>query len=593
MLTLEQWIVFGTLAAALFLFISGRWRYDVVALAALLVVAVAGIVPGGQVFAGFGHPAVITVAAVLIISRAILNTGVVDSAVGLLSRIGDNPTAMVAALTVLVAICSGFMNNIGALALFLPVAIRMARKTGNPPSIFLMPMAFGSLLGGLITLIGTPPNIIIALFRAQTDAAAPFRMFDFMPVGAIVTAAGLVFIALAGWRLIPIRKSPVSREELFAVKGYNTELMIPGKSIMVGKSLGELEKITDGSILVTGVIQGGQLQQDPPAGLVLQSNNVLMIRAGMQDLQLLLDSAGFELVGSKKIPDKELRLDETCVLEVVVMADTLLEGQSACSLNLRQSYGINLLAVARQGSCLHERISKAILQAGDVLLLQGRSEKLKGVLPELGCLPLAERGVQIDRPRRAVFTIALFAAALVFTAAGWLPVEVAFVGAAVIMVLAGSISIKDAYESIDWPIIVLLGAMIPFSQALESTGSAQLIAHTLLTVSGQMQPWVTLAIVFLMTMLLTNIVNNAAAAVLMAPIAIDIAIGIGVSADPFLMCVAVSASSAFLTPIGHQSNTLVLGPGGYKFGDYWQMGLPLSIVVAAVSIPVILLVWPL
>ncbi len=593
MLTLEQWVVFSTLIAALFLFISGRWRYDLVALTALLVVAVAGIVPGGQVFSGFGHPAVITVAAVLVISRAILNTGVVDSAVGLLSRIGDNPAAMVAALTFLVALCSGFMNNIGALALFLPVALRMARKTGNPPSIFLMPMAFGSLLGGLTTLIGTPPNIIIALFRAQTTAAAPFRMFDFMPVGATVTAAGLVFIALAGWRLIPKRKSPVSREELFAVNDYNTELMIPGKSTMVGKSLGEVEKITDGSILVTGVIQGGQLQQDPPAGLVLQSNNVLMIRAGMQDLQLLLNSAGFELVGSKKIPDKELRLDETCVLEVVVMADSLLEGQSACSLKLRQNYGINLLAVARQGSCLQARISKTILRAGDILLLQGRSEILNSARPVLGCLPLAERGIQIDRPRRAVFTIALFAAALVFTAAGWLPVEVAFIGAAVIMVLAGSISLKDAYESIDWPIIVLLGAMIPFSQALESTGSAQLIAHTLLTVSGQMQPWVSLAIVFIMTMLLTNIVNNAAAAVLMAPIAIDTAVGIGVSADPFLMCVAVSASSAFLTPIGHQSNTLVLGPGGYRFGDYWQMGLPLSIVVAAVSIPVILLVWPL
>lgn len=593
MVTAEQWIVFGTLALALILFVSGRWRYDIVALAALLVVAVTGVVPGDQVFAGFGHPAVITVAAVLIISRAILNTGVVDSTVRLLSRAGNHPTLLVAALTCLVAVCSGFMNNIGALALFLPVAIRMARNTGISPSILLMPMAFGSLLGGLITLIGTPPNIIIAMFRAQTPAASPFRMFDFMPVGAAVTAAGVIFIALLGWRLIPRRKSPPSREDLFAIKDYITELNVPGKSIMAGKPLGELEKIAGNDVLIMGLIQGDQRLPDPGSHHVLHPCDVIIVKSDTKDLQALLDSTGLQLVGSRKIQKKDLRSGEEGLMEAVIMVNSLLEGKSAQSMKLRQRYGISLLAVARQGAGFHARISRTKLRAGDVLLLQGRSETLSSLLPELGCLPLAERGLQIDKPRRAAITLALFAAALAIAAVGLLPIEVAFSCAAVIMVLAGLISLKDAYASIDWPIIVLLGAMIPVSQALETTGGALLIADSLLALSGQMPPWLIMTLVFTTTMLLSNIVNNAAAAVLMAPIAIDIALGIGASADPFLMAVAISASSAFLTPIGHQSNTLVLGPGGYKFGDYWRMGLPLGIVVAAVAIPLILLMWPL
>lgn len=593
MVTAEQWIVFGTLALALILFVSGRWRYDVVALAALLVVAVTGVVPGDQVFAGFGHPAVITVAAVLIISRAILNTGVVDSTVRLLSRAGNHPTLLVAALTTLVALCSGFMNNIGALALFLPVAIRMARNTGVSPSVLLMPMAFGSLLGGLLTLIGTPPNIIIAMFRAQTPAASPFRMFDFMPVGTAVTAAGVIFIALLGWRLIPRRKSPPSREDLFAIKDYITELNVPEKSIMAGKPLGELEKIAGSDVLIMGLIQGEQRLPDPGSHHVLHPCDVIIVKSDTRDLQALLDSTGLQLVGSRKIQKKDLRSCEEGLLEAVIMVNSPLEGKSAQSLKLRQRYGISLLAVARQGAGFHARISRIKLRAGDVLLLQGRSETLSSLLPELGCLPLAERGLQIDKPRRAALTLALFAAALAIAAVGLLPIEVAFSCAAVTMVLAGLISLKDAYESIDWPIIVLLGAMIPVSQALETTGGALLIADSLLALSGKMQPWLIMTIIFTTTMLLSNIVNNAAAALLMAPIAIDIALGIGASADPFLMAVAISASSAFLTPIGHQSNTLVLGPGGYKFGDYWRMGLPLGIVVTAVAIPMILLVWPL
>lgn len=593
MVTAEQWIVFGTLALALILFVSGRWRYDVVALAALLVVAVTGVVPGDQVFAGFGHPAVITVAAVLIISRAILNTGVVDSTVRLLSRAGNHPTLLVAALTCLVALCSGFMNNIGALALFLPVAIRMARNTGISPSVLLMPMAFGSLLGGLLTLIGTPPNIIIAMFRAQTPAASPFRMFDFMPVGAAVTAAGVVFIALLGWRLIPRRKSPPSREDLFAIKDYITELNVPEKSIMAGKPLGELEKIAGSDVLIMGLIQGEQRLPDPGSHHVLHPYDVIIVKSDTRDLQALLDSTGLQLAGSRKIQKKDLRSGEEGLLEAVIMVNSPLEGKSAQSMKLRQSYGISLLAVARQGAGFHARISRIKLRAGDVLLLQGRSETLSSLLPELGCLPLAERGLQIDKPRRAALTLSLFAAALAIAAVGLLPIEISFSCAAVIMVLAGLISLKDAYESIDWPIIVLLGAMIPVSQALETTGGALLIADSLLALSGKMQPWLIMTLIFTTTMLLSNIVNNAAAVLLMAPIAIDIALGIGASADPFLMAVAISASSAFLTPIGHQSNTLVLGPGGYKFGDYWRIGLPLGIVVTAVAIPMILLVWPL
>jgi len=587
----DQIIVFSVLLGALVLFAIGKWRFDMVAVLALLVGSVSGIVPMDQAFLGFGHPAVITVAAVLIVSRGLLNSGVVDSISRLLSRVGENRTLQVVSLTSLVTIFSAFMNNIGALALLLPVAVRMARNSSRSPSFLLMPLAFGSLLGGMTTLIGTPPNIIIATFRTQTGVS-PFGMFDFSPVGIVVALGGIVFVSLVGWRLIPQRQGQSSREELFQIKDYVTEVTVPERSKFIAKPLHELENIQDAEITILGLIRGDWRVPAPAKFEILRADDVLIVEADSDSLKTLLDTAQLNLATGAPEPNEVLGSDDVGVIEAVVMPDSPVEGNTPWTLQLRWRYGINVLGVARSGLRLKQRLRNIHFRAGDVLLLQGQTDTLYQTLSTLGCLPLAERGLRLGQPRRILSALGIFALALACTTLGLLPVQISFSAAAVIMTLAGLLSVREVYESIDWPIIVLLGAMIPVGLALETTGGAQWIASLLVSVTTPLNAVGILIMLLLATMFLSDLVNNAAAAIIMAPIAMSMAAELAVSPDPFLMAVAVGASCAFLTPIGHQSNAMVMGPGGYRFGDYWRMGLPLEVLIAVIAVPLIVWVWP-
>ncbi|MFO8192639.1 MAG: SLC13 family permease [Bacillota bacterium] len=591
-MTTDQIVIFSVLGLILVLFIWGRWRYDLVALFVLLLLTVVGLVSPEEAFSGFGHPAVITVAAVLIVSRALFNSGVVDYIVRLMSKAGDNFNVQILILVLAITISSGFMNNIGALALFMPVALRMARKSERSPSLYLMPLSFGSLLGGLITQVGTPPNIIISIFRTET-AGAPFRMFDFAPVGAGIALVGIIFIVLLGWRLIPQRKGQLSAEELFKVEDYITEVVVPEKSALTGKRVRDLENMTDGDVAVVGHIRKDQKFAAPSPYRTFQENDRLIIKADAEEIQELLNVSGLEIADSEKLNAEALSSEEIIVIEATITTNSVLERRTARGMKLRSRYGVNLLGLAREGGRLRSRPDRVRLRAGDVLLLQGPTDTIYEVLPTLGLLPLVERGLRVDQPPRTILGVLIFAAALVMAALGYLSIQVAFTAAALVMVLAGFLSLREIYDSVDWPIIVLLGAMFPVSQALETTGGAELLADGILGVAGNVAPWVTLTIILVGTMFLSDLVNNAAAAVLMAPIAISVSAGLHASADPFLMAVAVGASCAFLTPIGHQSNTLVMGPGGYKFGDYWRMGLPLEIIIVLVGIPLIMIFWPL
>jgi di/tricarboxylate transporter len=586
----DQAAVFIIISIAFAFFIWGRWRYDLVAMMALLTSVIAGVVPWSQAFSGFAHPAVITVAAVLIISRCFLESDLIEFIFRRISKSNRSVNDQALSLTGLVALLSGFMNNVGALALLMPVSIRISRSGGSSPSLYLMTLAFGSLLGGLTTLIGTPPNIIISTFRAD-NLGQPFTMFDFTPVGLGVAFVGLVFISLIGWRLTPIRRGQASREEEFEVENYYTEVRIPKGSTVLGKSINELLSAAGSDIKPLGLWRENQCLPGPNGSEVLLPDDILIIRTNVDDLDKFLKSAKLELVGSKEIG--AIQSDKIGLTEVVVMNNSLLAGRSASSISMRGHYGVNLIAVAGRDSKSLKRLSRIIFHPGDVLLLQGSADSLPGIAELLGCLPLAERDLKLGQAKNMIMPLVVFALAIVVSALGLLSVEVAFVGAATVMVLMGILSLQEAYESIDWSIIVLLGAMIPVSQALESSGGAELLAGNLLQVFGQFPAAVILTVLLVWTMVLTNVVNNAAAAVLMAPIAYDTALVIGASPDPFLMTIAIGASCAFLTPIGHQSNTLVMGPGGYKFGDYWHMGLPLSIIVTAVTIPLILWFWPL
>jgi di/tricarboxylate transporter len=613
----DQLIVFGVLAATLGLFVWNRWRYDIVALGALLVVTLAGIVPADEAFMGLGHPAVITVAAVLVLSRGLLNGGVVDSIAGQLTKVGDRPWVQVLTLTGIVALCSGFMNNVGALALFMPVAVWMSRQGGRSPSFLLMPLAFGSLLGGTLTLIGTPPNIILAGYRRDASGTA-FGMFDFLPVGVAITVIGVLFIALL-WRLTPRRENAGTHKELFEISAYLTELQIPAASKYASRTLHDLISAggDDTDVMVTGLVRDGQYERMPSIYKVLREDDILMVEADSDSLKTFIDTTHLVLAADAdekaearekaeqdKLDDKNQNPQpadsaskksqgERLLAEAIVTASSSLIGTTATGLALRERHGVNILAVARQGQRLQQRLSKIRFAAGDILLLQARENQLQSTLSNLGCLPLASRGLRITAPRQVWLAGGIFVAALALIALGVVPAAVALVTAALAMVTFGLVPLGDLYKSIDMSIIVLIAAMLPIGEALESTGGSRLIADALLQIGQLAPPAATVAILMAGVMLLSNLVNNAAAAVLAAPVAISLARSMDASADPLLMAVAIGASCAFLTPIGHQSNTLVMAPGGYRFGDYWRMGLPLSIVVILVAVPVILWVWPL
>jgi len=612
----EQLIVFGVLAATLVLFVWNRWRYDLVALAALLACALTGVVPAEEVFAGLGHPAVISVAAVLVLSRGLLNAGVVDSVARRLMQVGERPWAQVAALTGIVALSSGFMNNVGALALFMPVAIWMSRQSGRSPSYLLMPLAFGSLLGGTLTLIGTPPNLIIAGYRAEAGEA-PFGMFAFLPVGAAVTVAGVLFIALLGWRLVPRRQEQEGNGDLFEISAYLTEVRVPEGCKYAGRTLhaliGAVEDEAD--VQVIALIRGDERQRMPSTYEVLREGDILLVEADSDSLKALLDVTGVELAADVEEQENKARDEqeaaeqaveqekaeknhksrhgELTLAEAIVSPGSMLVGTSASGLDLRERHGVNVLAVARQGQRLRQRLGEIRFAAGDILLLQAREDALQSSLNSLGCLPLASRGLSITTPRNVMLASAIFAITLASIAFGLLPAATALVTGALVMILVGLIPLGRIYESIDMPVIVLVAAMLPVGQALETTGGSQLIADALLELGQSLPAPATLALLMVAVMLISNVVNNAAAAVLAAPVAISLARGMDASVDPFLMAVAIGASCAFLTPIGHQSNTLVMAPGGYRFGDYWRLGLPLSILVVLCAVPAILWIWPL
>ncbi|WAI01568.1 SLC13 family permease [Methanogenium organophilum] len=589
---LDMAIVFGTLILALVLFATGKIRYDIVALIALLIVTITGIVDPMDAFLGFGHPAVITVAAVLILSKGLQNSGLIDILTRWVARVGDGEVRQIFSLTGIVAILSAFMNNIGALALMMPVAIRTARKGGRSPSSLLMPIAFGSLLGGMVTLIGTPPNIIIASYRAQSGSD-PFLIFDFAYVGVGVAICGILFISFFGWRLIPPRQSPASKEELFAVKDYLTEVRVPEKSKLAGKLVLDIGAATEAEVVVVGIIRDGRKIVAPSSLEKILEGDILIIEADSGDLQTLLDATRLELVGKADISEEMIGSDTVGIIEAIVKPDSPILDRTAYSANLRWIYGLNLLAVAREGGRIRDRLNRIRFQPGDILLLQGKKDALQSALPKIGCLPLAERGLRIGGKKMILLAVGIFGTALGISALGIMPVQITFSVAVVLMILTSIVSLRDAYESVEWPIIILLGAMIPVGQALETSGGAALIAGSIVAGASVFPPEATLVLLLIITMFLSDLVNNAASAVLMAPIAIGIALDLGASIDPFLMAVAIGASCAFLTPIGHQSNTLVMRPGGYLFTDYWRMGVMLEIIIVIVSIPLLLIFWPM
>ena len=682
----DQILVLTILAATVAMFLWGRWRHDMVAAGALLACVITGLVAPADAFAGFGHPAVITVACVLVLSRGLQTSGAVDVLARTVLPARAGPTLGIGALVVLAALLSGFMNNVGALALLMPVAIQLAARLELPPGKVLMPLAFGSILGGMTTLIGTPPNLIVAGFRQQLPGREGFGMFDYTAVGAPVALLGALFIVLVGWRIVPARKQ--SGAECFETGAYITEARVAEGSKSAGRSLREVEASLDEiGAQVIGLVRNATRIVAPHPRRKLREGDILVVEAEAEALAKMLSELGLKLEeavepkrtdgdeqaepgadeggarddgskgeegdtgatgqkvgkaesdeqaekgeqaergeqakkgepakkddkGEKDAKGKQGRSDDgsddeeakpekdekaadagdLVLVELAVLPASVLVGRSASDILLRTRYGLNLLAVSRQGQRSMVRLRSLALRAGDLLLMQGAQESIAEFASDNGCVPLAERELRIPDRRKAITAALVMLASVGVAAFGLLPAATAFLAGVLASMALRTVPPRAVYDAVDWPVIVLLAALIPVAGAMESSGAADLVARVLLEGVAQGHAVGALVLILVVTMFLSDVMNNAATAAVMCPIAIGTASALGASADAFLMAVAIGASCAFLTPIGHQNNTLILGPGGFRFGDYWRLGLPLELLVIAVAVPPLLVVWPL
>ena len=625
-MTYDQTAILAILIATVGLFLWGRWRHDIVALAALLACVAAGLVPSGDAFAGFGHPAVITVACVLVLGQALQTSGAVDALTRRVLPKQAGPMLAIVSLGGLGALLSSFMNNVGALALLMPAALQIAKKLDLPPGKLLMPLAFATVLGGITTLIGTPPNLIVSGFRDQ-NGGGTFAMFDFSPVGVPVALAGLAFLGLLGWRLVPTRRPEGA--DSFVTGTYVTEARVPEGSATAGKTLRDIEgDLEEADAQVVGLVRNERRIPAPSPHREIRAGDILVIEAEPEALAGAVEALGLKLeedvreekgVNERASAEKEDRNDSAAdapetaaekksppddgaagsalyskeieLAELVVRSRADLVGRSMQQIRLRERFGINLLAVSRQGRRSAGRLRSMAIVDGDVLLVQGPPAAILEFANRYGCVPLAERTLRIPDRRKALFAALIMGGSVAGAAFGLVPAAIAFAAGVLAAVLVGVIPVRQLYDAIDWSVIVLLAALMPVAGAMATTGAADVLAKTLIGGVGGTNVMIALTLVLVLTMCLSDFMNNAATAAVMCPISISVASQVGANADPFLMAVAVGASCSFLTPIGHQNNTLILGPGGFRFGDYWKVGLLVEIVVVIVAVPLLMWFW--
>jgi di/tricarboxylate transporter len=592
-MTLQQAIAFAIVAGMMAMFFWGKLRYDLVAVLTLLIAIAAGIVPHEKAFSGFSDDIVIIVASALVVSAAVARSGVIERIVHRVDSLLTQTGRQVVVLSSAVAVLSAFVKNIGALAMLMPVAFQLARKHGTPVSALLMPMSFAALLGGIVTLIGTSPNIIVSRVREQ-ELGTPFQMFDFTLVGVGIALAGLLFLSF-GWKLLPTgRKGASSIDAAFNLEGYTTEVAIPEKASVAGKTVKDLESFGENEIEVVTILRTGSQRHYAPRGSVaLKAGDILILQGEPSALEKVVNGAGLKLSRDHAEHSEDTPTDDIGVMEAVITPESELVDRSPLQARLFDRFDINLLAVSRRGKRITGRLRTTALKAGDVVVLRGNLTTLPETIGFLQLLPLAQRKVGIGSNRTNLLPLAILLSAMALVALHLVPVPIAFFGAAVFVLIVKALTLREAYDAIEWPILIMLGALIPVSDSLRSTGGTDLIAAWLSAVTTGLPALATLGLMIVVSMAVTPFLNNAATVLVVAPIAVGFAKNLGLSPDPFLMAVAIGAACDFLTPIGHQCNTLVMGPGGYRFGDYWRLGLPLSVIVIVVGTLLIPLVWPL
>lgn len=585
----KQVLVLCTLALGLTLFIKGRIRYDVVSLLLIIIIIAFGILTPNEAFANFGHPAIIIVASMFVMGEALVRSGVVDAITGRLGFLYTRPMIGLGVLVIVVTLLSSFVNNAGALAIVAPVAVHLARKSRTSIALFLLPLAFASHLGGFMTLIGTPRNIIISDFRADVTGT-PFAMFDFLPVGGLVALAGVLFLIIISWRMIPQRKSVENEPEL--TRSYLTEVTVPPHSHLITVTIERFEEMCSQSIKVIGIHRDSQDLQ-PISTLEIDENDRLLLQGEIEALTFHTERLHLGLTGMRAKEGYVTNEDEQITMEVLVPTYARIIGQNWNDIALRERFGVNFIGISRRNNEIASEIDSVRFWPNDFLLLHGRRDSIEHTIQTLRLMAIANSEVPLGRTLRIVSVLAILGSSIAIATLNIFPLAVIFLITSVILVLFNLVSLRQAYESIDQTVLILLAGMITLGEALQRSGAAETIAHTALQFGDVLGPVIMLCVILLFTIFLSDFMNTTASAVTMAPIAILIAQNLNVSVDTFLMAVAIGASCAFLTPIGHESNAMVMKQGGYTFKDYFKVGLPLELIIISTSIPLILHFWPL
>ena len=588
----DQTMIIAIFVVLFILLIWGRIRYDLVAFGALVLAAILGLVPSETMFSGFGHSAVAIIALVLIVSRGLVSSGAIEKLAGRLLD-AERPLPLhIAVMAVVGAGLSAVINNVAALALLMPLDIETATKAKRAVSLSLMPLSFATILGGMITLIGTPPNIVIAAYR-QDVFGEPFGMFDFAPVGLTVAIVGIAFVSLIGWRLLPKREGAHEQGTAFAEGRYIAELRVSEKSIEDAATVADLYPLADDhDVHILGLVRRGKRLPGFAAKQTIRSGDFVVVEGEPKSIEAFMGQAVLEFSGSEKHAG-HVTSGGLTITEAIVPEGARIAGRTARSLKLLYNHSVTLLGVSRNGERFTDRVRLLTIKPGDVLLLLGNAERNMAAASYMGVLPLEGRETQVVQRSKAGLSIAIFLGAIAAAVIGWVSLPVALSAAVIALIAVGLVSGREVYDSIEWKVIVLLASLIPLAAAFERSGGADLIASQILSITDGFPAWVSLLTLMIVTMTLSDFLNNVATTLIAAPIAVGMAVATGTNADAWLMAVAVAASCAFLTPIGHKNNTIILGPGGYRFGDYWRMGLWLEVLVVIVALPTILAVWPL
>lgn len=625
-MSLDQILFFLLLGVILGLMLWGRMRHDLVAAAGLFIAIILGFVPEDVAFSGFSNPAVLIVALVLIASRALENSGALNFIGAHLAGEKRSVPVHVMITSGVGALLSAVINNVAALAMLMPLDNQAAQKAKRPLGLTLMPLGFATILGGMITLIGTPPNIIAAAFR-EKELGAPYQMFDFTPVGLAVAAAGLLFVALIGWRLIPRREAgsglALKPEEFLA------ELSVATESPVIGKVVAQLDADAEKSdVFVVGLERAGKRLPGRARFADIREDDILIVEGSTDALAAFIKATGLQAAvrsaddgeaeaqveangaepgrpdtepADTPDPDgtgregepKESAPRSLAIVEAVVRTDSPIAWRTAKAFKLRSRYGVTLLGIVRGSETLRKNLSDQAIHPGDLLLISGTDEDVQRAEDWLGLIPMHAASVAKPSPYRIGLAVGLFAAAITVAATGFLSFTTTIAIAAAAYAATGLVPAREFYQQIEWSVVVMLACLLPLGVAFDHVGGTSLVTGWLLDLTQGQPPVVALICLMVVTMTLSDVLNNVATMVIAAPIALTTAAALHVNPDTFLMGVAVAASCAFLTPIGHKNNTLIMGPGGYRFGDYWRLGLPLEIIVLVVAVPMLLWVWPL